>query len=96
MAGSKVDPLFCVGAIDAAANLESGGISRNGFFGRDLVAGSKLNDVSAQQSVSAKHFGEVRAWMAGNKVFSCTFVCQRAADDLFYLAVVKVDAGPEK
>ena len=97
MAGAGGEPVGGVVGGDAAAEVESAGVGGEGGAGGVVVAGAELDDVSAGEIVGAVAGGEGGGGLVGDEVFAQAgaVVAEGAADDLFYFAVVEIDAGPE-
>jgi thiazole synthase len=96
MRGTVIKKADCIIEIDATANLEAAGKGAKGSAGGVLVAGAEHDDMAAFESVLAVEFGvidagavrdEIGAWSGG--------IGERAADDLFHLAFVEINAGAE-
>src|SRR6185312_1846224 len=83
--------------IDAAADVHSARESTESIQRCGFVAGAKHNDVAAGQIVSTVKLGEPASGAVGDKIGAqiAGRGGQGAADDLFDLALVKVDARTE-
>lgn len=97
VAGAGVEPLFGIGNIDSAADLEAAGPRGKGFAGGGVVAGAEHDHVAAAEVVLAVEFGEPGGGAFGNevRVEARAGVGESAADDLFDASFVKIDAGPK-
>ena len=93
-----VEPVLGIVDGDPAADLHALRPGGQGHFGRHLVSGAKLNDVAAGQAVLAISFGKPCRRPVGGKIGlhgTVIIVIEAAADNLFDLSIVQVDAGPE-
>jgi hypothetical protein len=79
------------------ANLQTAGVSLKSPYGSLPITGTKLDYVPAFQSVTAIQVGKPRCILGGCEIGPETpvIVRQGAADNLFDLTVVEINAGPE-
>ena len=92
-----IEPTGGVIGIHAAAELEAVRKCGKGFARRRLIAGAKLNDVTAAQVVLAIQLGVPGSGTVRNKVSLRPFrrIGKRAADNLFHPSFVQINAGAE-
>jgi hypothetical protein len=81
--------------MDAAADVQAAGISPQRRPRLLFVAGAKHDDVTARKPVAPVQLRKPRGGAVGNKIRlqASRFGTKRAADDLFDLAFMQVNAG---
>jgi hypothetical protein len=94
MAGPGIEPLLRVFRGNAAADLEPAGPGRQRLARGPVVARAELDDVPASDLIRAEGFRKPCRRLVRNEVLHRphAIVAQAAADDLFDLALVEVDA----
>ena len=97
MAGAGVEPGGGIAFTDATAELQAAGPCGECLAGGGFISGAEFDDVAAGEVVFAKTSGEPFGRMFGDKILggAGTVVAEGAADDLFHLALVEVDARAE-
>ena len=97
MARAGGEPVSGIVDRDAATQLESARPGGEGIAGGLVVATAQFDHVAAGEPVVAVAGGKGGRSLVADKIFARAraVVAEGAADDLFYFAIVQVDAGPE-
>src|SRR5579863_952362 len=97
MRGAVLEKPGGIARIDAPADLQPARISPEGRAARLLVAGPQHDDMAAFESIASIQFRIISAGSVRDKVRAQIRRggAQRAADDLFHLAFMQVEAGTE-
>ncbi len=96
MRGSGLKVAGGILQIDAAAKLHVIGIGVQCLNDLLLVVGTEGDNMAAAQPVLSVKPGIVGRIMGADKVGVGTAVGQAATDNLFYLTLVKIDAGSKR